>query len=66
MAHDPADRYQSADAAESALGRCRSAGDWSAADAAAWWRTAGGKPAERVATPIPAADVPTDVLVRPG
>jgi serine/threonine protein kinase len=36
------ERYESADLFELALGRCGTAGDWSAADAAAWWRSRSG------------------------
>jgi serine/threonine-protein kinase len=37
LAKDPAARYQTASDLEAALAACECAGDWSAAEAAAWW-----------------------------
>ena len=41
LAKAPAERYQSAAALERALGECPCSGDWSAEQAAAWWRRNG-------------------------
>jgi serine/threonine-protein kinase len=39
LAKEPAERFDDVEALESALANCQSAGQWSATDAAAWWRS---------------------------
>jgi serine/threonine-protein kinase len=41
LAKDPSDRYRSVAALQAALGECACAGQWTSADAAAWWHTVG-------------------------
>jgi serine/threonine-protein kinase len=38
LAKDPADRFPNAESLELALAECQAAGQWSASEAAAWWR----------------------------
>jgi serine/threonine-protein kinase len=42
LAKAPADRFPDMASVEAALGACESAGRWSAAEAAAWWRSQAG------------------------
>jgi serine/threonine-protein kinase len=42
LTKSPSDRYQDAEKLESALMGCESAGQWTAAQAAAWWRSRNG------------------------
>src|SRR5262249_14272194 len=42
LAKAPADRFPDVSSLDAALGACESAGQWSASEAAAWWRAQGG------------------------
>jgi serine/threonine-protein kinase len=47
LAKDPAERFPSAHALESALAGCPAAGQWTEEDAAGWWRATGAPPEGR-------------------